>query len=424
MSWQLNNSVAALKHRNFRLFVPGQFISLLGFWMQYVGQSWLVYRLTHSSVYLGAVAFAQQIPILLLAVPAGAFVDRTNRHRLVIATQTFALIQASILTILTYLGYITIAQILILGTLLGVISSFDMPGRQSFLVQMVNQDDLMNAIAINSSMFNAARMIGPAIAGFVVAKWGEGFCFLMNAVTYVAVLIALLMMRVPKSEVVVARQTLTRDLVAGFRYIQQAKEVRGMLQLLGAFGIFGFSFYVLMPVFADQIFRRGAAGLGWLMGGIGLGALGGALLLAGRKGIAGINKLIVMGAFGFSICLTIFSFLTNFWVAFSFLTLTGFFMMTMVASTNTAIQTMISDAYRGRVMSFFTMTIIGLAPIGSLICGYVAKWIGPQLTVFGSGLFCIGAAYWFYTETRHSAGSNAHMIPATAADKTTSAPLT
>ena len=394
--WRFEHSITALKHRNFRLFVPGQFISLLGFWMQNVGQSWLVYRLTHSTTYLGAVAFAQQIPIMLLAVPAGAFVDRTNRHRLVIATQTLALIQAAILTVLTYMGYITIAQVLILGTLIGVISAFDMPARQAFLVQMVNREDLMNAIALNSSMFNAARMIGPAVAGFVVAKWGEGFCFLMNAVTYVAVLIALLMMRVPKPIVTPNRQGLRDDLVAGFRYIQQTKSVRTMLQLLGAFGIFGYSFSVLMPVFADQIFGRGAAGLGWLMAATGLGALCGAVMLAGRKGIKGISKLIMFGSFGFSVCLIVFSFLTHFWVAFGFLILTGFFMMTMVASTNTAIQSIISDEYRGRVMSFFTMTIIGLAPIGSLICGYVAKWLGPQITVFGSGVFCLGAAYWFY----------------------------
>src|SRR6185295_6305986 len=209
MAWQLQNSIAAFKHRNFRLFVPGQFISLLGFWMQNVGQSWLVYRLTHSTAYLGALAFAQQIPILVLAIPAGGFVDRTNRHRLVIATQTLALIQASILTALTYLGHITVAQIMILGTLIGVISAFDMPARQTFLVQMVNRTDLSNAIALNSSMFNAARMIGPALAGFAVAKWGEGFCFLMNAISYIAVLIALLLMRVPKTEPNINRQSLT-----------------------------------------------------------------------------------------------------------------------------------------------------------------------------------------------------------------------
>jgi len=378
------------------LFVPGQFISLLGFWMQTVGQSWLVYRLTHSTTYLGALAFAQQVPILVLAIPAGGFVDRTNRHRLVIVTQTLALIQASILTVLTYLGHISIVQIMILGILIGVISAFDMPARQTFLLQMVNKEDLMNAIALNSSMFNAARMIGPAIAGFVVAKWGESFCFLANAVSYVAVLIALLLMRVPQTELQDNRQSLSRDLAAGFRYVQETKPVRVMLQLLGAFGIAGFSFSVLMPAFADRIFGRGAAGLGWLMASVGFGAFCGAIFLAGRKGLKGISKMISTGAFGFSICLITFSFITQFWLALFVLCLAGFFMMTMVASTNTAIQSIISDAFRGRVMSFFTMTIIGMAPIGSFVSGYIANWLGPQRTVFGMALFCLSAAYWFY----------------------------
>ena len=396
MSWQLHRTLAAFKHRNFRLFVPGQFISLLGFWMQNVGQSWLVYRLTHSTTYLGALAFAQQIPILVLAIPAGGFVDRTNRHRLVIVTQTLALIQASILTILTYFGHITVPQIMILGTLIGVISAFDMPARQTFLVQMVNRADLSNAIALNSSMFNAARMIGPAVAGFAVAKWGEGFCFLMNAVSYVAVLFALLLMRVPKMESNTNRQSITRDLAAGFNYVKSTSPVRVMLQLLGAFGIAGFSFSVLMPVFADQVFGRGAQGLGWLMTAVGLGALCGAVTLAGRKGLTGISRFISISAFGFSVSLMIFSFLSHFWLAFLVLCVTGFFMMTTVASTNTAIQSIISDSFRGRVMSFFTTTIIGMAPLGSLVAGYIAKWLGPQVTVFTSGLFCLCAAYWFY----------------------------
>jgi MFS family permease len=395
MSWELRNSFTALRHRNFRLFIPGQFISLLGFWMQNVGLSWLVYRLTHSTSLLGAVAFSQQIPILLLALPAGGFVDRSNRHRVVIVTQTLALVQAALLATLTFMGNINVPQILILGMLIGVISAFDMPARQSFLIQMVNRDDLMNAIALNSSMFNAARMVGPAIAGFIVAKWGEAFCFLFNAVSYVAVLISLLLMRVPHTPVT-SKQTLTNDILDGFRYVKKTTPVRIMLQLLGSFGIAGFSFSVLLPVFADQIFLRGAAGLGWLMTAVGLGALSGALFLAGRKGITGISKLILLGAFGFSTALMIFSFMTVFWMAFLLLCVTGFFMMTLVASSNTAIQSMISDTYRGRVMSFFTTMVIGTAPIGSLVAGYVATFLGPQLTVFVFAMFCLGASYWFY----------------------------
>ncbi len=395
MVWQLRNSISALKHRNFRLFVPGQFISLLGFWMQNVGLSWLVYRLTHSTAYLGAVAFSQQIPILLLALPAGGLVDRSNRHRVVIITQTLALLQAILLTVLTYTGEITVPQIMILGIVIGVIGAFDLPARQSFLIQMVNREDLMNAIALNSSLFNAARMIGPAIAGFIVAKWGESLCFLLNAISYVAVLVSLLLMRVPHSEIT-SKQSLTLDLMEGFRYVKQTLPVRVMLILMGCFGVAGFPFAVLLPVFADQIFLRGATGLGWLMTALGLGALSGALLLAGRKGITGISTLITVGAFGFSVSLMLFSFLTSFWLAFVVLSIGGFFMMMMVASTNTAIQWMISDSFRGRVMSFFTTMLIGTAPIGSLIAGYFAEIAGPQTTVFVSGIVCLAASYWFY----------------------------
>ena len=375
--------------------MPGQFISLLGFWMQNVGLSWLVYRLTHSSVHLGAVAFSQQIPILLLGLPAGGFVDRSNRHRLIIVTQSLALVQATVLALMTYTGNITVAQILILGTVIGIISAFDMPARQSFLIQMVNKEDLMNAIALNSSMFNAARMIGPAVAGFIVAQWGEALCFLLNGVSYVAVLVSLLLMRVPPSEIV-RKQSFKNDLVEGFRYVRNTAPIRITLLLLGCFGIAGFPFSVLLPVFADQIFLRGAAGLGWLMTAVGLGALSGALFLVGRKGITGISKHITRGAFGFSIFLMLFSFVTHFWLAFVLLCFAGFFMMVMVASSNTAIQSMISDAFRGRVMSFFTTMLIGTAPIGSLIAGWVARAIGPQLTVFLCASICLAGAMWFY----------------------------
>jgi MFS family permease len=391
----MQDSFRAFRHRNFRLFVPGQFISLLGFWMQNVGLSWLVYRLTHSTTYLGAVAFSQQVPILLLALPAGGFVDRSNRHRVVIVTQILLLIQAAVLASLTFVGKISVIQIMILGTMMGIISAFDMPARQSFLIQMVNREDLMNAIALNSSIFNAARMIGPAVAGFIVAKYGEAFCFLFNAVSYVAVLISLLMMRVPHTPSV-KTQSLLKDLLEGFRYVKETSPVRAMLLLMGCFGIAGFPFAVLLPAFVDQIFLRGARGLGWLMTGLGSGALLGAFVLASRKGIKGISRLIVIGAFGFATSLTLFSFMTKFWIAFALLCFAGFFMMMMVASCNTAIQWMISDAFRGRVMSFFTTMLIGTAPIGSLFEGYVANFLGPQMTVFLSALVCLAGAYWFY----------------------------
>jgi MFS family permease len=411
MPARLSDFFPALKHRNFRLFMPGQFISLLGFWMQNVGLSWLVYRLTHSSAHLGAVAFSQQIPILLLGLPAGGFVDRSNRHRLVIFTQTLALLQATALAWLTYLGNITVTQIMILGTVIGIISAFDMPARQSFLVEMVNREDLMNAIALNSSMFNAARMIGPAVAGFIVAEWGEALCFLLNGVSYVAVLISLLLMRITRTEVV-RTQTFRKDLTEGFRYVRHTSAVRVMLLLLGCFGIAGFPFSVLLPVFADQIFQRGASGLGWLMTAVGLGALSGALFLVSRRGMTGITTRIVRGAFGFSVLLMLFSLATYFWLAFALLCMAGFCMMVMVASTNTAIQSSISDSFRGRVMSFFTTMLIGTAPIGSLIAGWVAKGIGPQTTVFLFATICLASSYWFHKHRPHIDSPENHGTPA------------
>jgi len=363
--------------------------------MQNLALSWLVYRLTHSTAYLGAISFSQQIPVLLLALPAGGVVDRTDRHRMVILTQTLALFQAGILAVLTYSGKVTISQLFFLSILLGVISAFDLPARQAFLVQMVGKDDLMNAIALNSSMFNAARMIGPAIAGFLVTQWGEALCFLLNAASYLAILIALLKMKMEVSPNE-RQQSLGEDLAEGFRFIRDTAPVRALLLLLGSFGIGGFSFSVLLPVFADRVFFRGAEGLGWLMTATGIGALAGALFLAGRKGIQGISKLISFSAFVFPTGLILFSLCTHFSLAFLLLCFVGFFMMVTIAAINTAIQSIIPDTLRGRVMSFFTTMLMGMAPIGSLLSGFVAKYLGVQATVFAFSLVCLAAAFWFY----------------------------
>jgi len=389
MKWRLRDSISALKHRNFRLFVFGQSISLIGFWMQAVGQSWLVYRLTNSAAYLGAIAFTQQIPVLLLALVAGGIVDRVNRRKMVILTQFLALVQASILTVLTYTGTITVPLLFLLAAAMGMVSAFDVPARQTFLVQMVVKEDLTNAIALNSSMFNAARVVGPALAGFVVAKWGEAICFFLNAVTYIAVLISLLLMTIPRQKET-KRETWSKEVAQGFRFIKETAPVRAMLQLLGVFGIGGFSFSVLLPVFADRIFMRGAEGLGWLMTATGIGALIGALFLAGRKGLSGIGRIISLSAIGFSLMLILFSLSTHFAWSLAILCLIGIFMMTTIASINTAIQSIIPDEFRGRVMSFFTLMLMGTAPIGSLLSGTAAKYLGAQTTVFVFALFCLG----------------------------------
>ena len=363
--------------------------------MQGVAQSWLVYRMTGSSAYLGAVAFAQQIPVLLFSFVAGGLVDRTNRRHMVILTQAAAAVQAGILAYLTYSGKITISQIFILAAVLGIIGSVDLPARQAFLVQMVGKEDLMNAIAINSSMFNAARIVGPAIAGITLAKWGEAFCFLMNAVSYLAVLISLFLMKISARNVV-HKQSITTDLKEGLQYIRKTRPIKVLLQLVGLLGVAGFSFVVLLPIFADRIFSRGAPGLAWLMTALGCGALIGALFLAGRKGLKGISRVIAISSFGFSISMMSVGISNNFWLTLILLLTTGAFMMTSVASINTAIQSIIPDELRGRVMSFFTTMLIGTAPIGSLIAGTAAKYFGVRVTVFAFSWICVAAAIWFY----------------------------
>lgn len=396
MPWKLEGSFAALRHRNFRMFVSGQFVSLIGFWMQNVGQSWLVYRLTHSSAYLGAIAFASQIPILLFSFAAGAVVDRVNRRRLVILTQTLALVQAGILWILTYLKIITIPQLFVLAAFAGMVASVDLPARQAFLIQMVGKEDLMNAIAINSSMFNAARMVGPALAGYVLARWGEAACFLLNAITYLAVLLSLVLMKIMVSANGVVRKSLIRDLAEGFHYVRGTRPVRVMLLLVGALGTAGFPFVVLLPVFADGIFHRGATGLAWLVTGVGLGALCGALFLAGRKGLRGMSRMISICATGFSLALGLFGISPNFWLSFVLAIFGGVFMMITIASINTVIQSLIPDALRGRVMSLFTTMLIGTAPVGSLIAGAIAKYRGVQFTTVLMSVLCLAASVWFY----------------------------
>ena len=362
--------------------------------MQTVAQSWLVYRLTGSSLLLGAVGFASQIPVFLVAPFGGTAADRTNRQKLVIATQTASMILAAILAWLTLTGRVQVWHIFVLAALLGVVNAFDIPGRQAFLVDMVGKEDLMNAIALNSSMFNGARVIGPAIAGILVAKIGEGWCFAANAISYIAVIIGLFMMNVT-SVARAGKNSPLEDIVEGFRWVNQTKVIRSLLALLGLISLVGMPYTVLMPVFADRILHGGARGLGILMGATGVGALFGALTLASKEGVKGLGRWAAIACASFGISIFLFSFSRHFWLSAVLLLPAGYSMMLQMACSNTLIQTMVPDNLRGRVMALYSMMFMGMAPFGALLGGALADKAGAPVTVAVGGVACVIGAIWF-----------------------------
>jgi MFS family permease len=387
-------TLRALRHRNFQLFFGGQLISLTGTWMQTVAQAWLVYRLTNSSLLLGAVGFAGQIPVFLTAPFGGIAADRTNRQRLVIATQTASMILAAILAWLTLSHRVQVWHIFVLAALLGVVNAFDIPGRQSFLVDMVGKEDLMNAIALNSSMFNGARVIGPAIAAILLAKIGEGWCFGANAISYLAVIAGLFMMRVrcvPRTN----SSSPLADIVEGFRWVNQTQIIKALLLLLGLISLVGMPYTVLMPVFADKILHGGARGLGILMGATGVGALFGALTLASKTGVKGLGRWVAMSCAGFGISLLLFAASRNFLLSVVLLFPAGYSMMLEMACSNTLIQTIVPDQLRGRVMALYSMMFMGMAPFGALFGGALADRVGAPITVAAGGVACVLGAIWF-----------------------------
>jgi len=394
-SRKLPVTLRALRHRNFQLFFSGQLISLIGTWMQNIAQSWLVYRLTGSSLLLGAVGFAGQIPVFLVAPIGGATADRHNRHRVVITTQVASMVLAFVLAALTLTGKVQVWHIFVLAVLLGVVNSFDIPGRQSFLVDMVGKEDLMNAIALNSSMFNGARIVGPAIAGVLVASIGEGWCFFANGVSYIAVIIGLLMMRVEAPRKLAHGGSHLRHIIEGFQFVRRTGPIRALLLLLGLISLVAMPYTVLMPVFADRILHGGARGLGILMGATGVGALLGALTLASRSGLSGLGRWIAFSCAGFGISLILFSLSRNFWLSTSLLVPVGFCMMLDMSSSNTLIQAMVPDELRGRVMAVYSMMFMGMAPFGALIAGALADRIGAPVTVALGAIACIGGAILF-----------------------------
>ena len=390
--WQV--AWRALRHRNFQLFFGGQLISLIGTWMQNVAQSWLVYRLTGSALLLGAVGFAGQIPVFLFAPLGGIAADRHNRQRIVIATQTASMLLAFILAALTLFNKVQVWQIFVLAALLGLVNAFDIPGRQSFLVDMVGRDDLMNAIALNSSMFNGARVIGPAIAGILVAKIGEGWCFFANGVSYIAVIIGLLLMRVHIPARAAAASPF-EHMMEVFRFVNHTAPIRALLLLLGLVSLVGMPYVVLMPIFADQILHGGARALGILMGATGVGALFGALTLAFREGVKGLGRWVTWCCAGCGASLIVFAMSHIFWLSVVLLLPVGYCMMLQMACSNTLIQVMVPDVLRGRVMAVYSMMFMGMAPIGALLGGAFAERLGAPRTVAIGGLACIAGACWF-----------------------------
>ena len=362
--------------------------------MQSVAQAWLVYSMTKSALLLGTVGFASQIPVFLVAPFGGITADRVNRQRLVIATQTCSMILAGILAWLTLSGRVHVWHIFLLAGLLGVVNAFDIPGRQAFLIDMVGKEDLMNAIALNSSMFNGARVIGPAVAGILVARIGEGWCFAANSFSYIAVLIGLLLMKV-RSVPRISHRSPMEDIIEGFRWVNRTKIIRSLLFLIGLVSLVGMPYTVLMPVFADKILHGGARGLGILMGATGVGALFGALTLAAKTGIKGLGRWVTITCATLGISLFLFSFSTSFWLSAALLLPCGYSMMLQMACSNTLIQTIVPDHLRGRVMSLYSMMFMGMAPFGAFFGGALANRIGAPMTVAVGGIACVLGAIWF-----------------------------
>lgn len=390
----------ALRYRNYRLFFGGQIVSLIGTWMTNIATSWLVYRLTGSALLLGVVGFSGQLPTFLVLPFAGIFVDRANRHRLLIGTQILSMAQSFTLAGLTLSRQITMPWLLALSAFQGVVNGFDMPCRQAFVVQMIDdKDDLGNAIALNSSMFNAARIVGPAIAGALIAVVGEGWCFFVDGVSYLAVIAALMGMTIVAQES--RRRSRTsglRELREGLSYSLKSHPIRSLIGLIALVGLMGVPYVVLMPVFAAAILHGGPHTLGYLMTAAGAGALTGALWLASRRTVLGLGRMISLGAAAFGSGLVAFSFSRQLWLALVFLAIAGCGFMVQMAGSNTILQTIVDDDKRGRVMSLFVMAFIGTAPFGSLLAGSVSHEIGVPHTLLISGVSCLAGAFWFYRQ--------------------------
>ena len=395
-SFRIGFALRALRHRNYRLFFGGQSLSLIGTWMTQVASSWLVYRLTNSALLLGMVSFSGQIPALLLTPFAGVWVDRWDRRTVLKVTQVLAMLQSLALAVMVFSGHENIWYILALTMFQGAVNAFDIPARQTFVVEMIeDRADLPNAIALNSSMMNGARLVGPSIAGAIIAVAGEGYCFLIDGISYIAV-IASLMLMVTKPGEEKIHENLFSSLKAGWQYVIGYDPIRSILALIAFISLVGLPYTVLLPVFASEILHGGPNTFGLLTGATGLGAFISAILLAMRKSIVGLGKRMAITSLTFGAALIAFAFSQVFWLSMVLMLLVGFSMMQVIASGNTILQTIVDEDKRGRVMSFYTLAFIGAAPIGSLLAGALANQVGAVPTVIVCGLLCIIASLWFF----------------------------
>ncbi|MSR35371.1 MAG: MFS transporter [Gemmatimonadetes bacterium] len=387
-------ALRALRHRDLRLFLLGQGISLIGTWMQQVAMSWLVYRMTGSTLVLGLIAFCSQFPTFLVAGPAGALADRWSRHRMVFVAQIGLMVEATILAVLVLTGTAEVWHLVVLAIWSGLCSGFDVPARQALLVRFVNGEDLANAIALNSSIFNGARLVGPALAGALIAWLGEGPVFVLNALSYVAVLVAL--WAVDTRDVGTrGGDSVLRTMGEGYRYAFGFPPIRAILVLLALISMVGLPYSVLLPVFAADVLHGSAGTLGFLSAAAGLGALAGALTLASRESVQGLGDFIVRCLVIFGAALVAFAFSRNLWLSAVAMAVAGFGIMATTSAMNTILQTLVEERMRGRVMALYTMAFIGLSPVGALASGALAHRIGAPLTVGGGGAACVLLAFWF-----------------------------
>ena len=395
----LSHAWRALRHRNFKLFFFGQSISVIGSWMTRLATTWLVYHLTHSALLLGIVSFAGQIVSFALGPFAGVWVERLDRRRLLVWTQAAAAVQSLALAALTMAHVITLWEIIALTAFQGVINAFDMPARQSFLVQMVDdRNDLSNAIAINSSMANGARLIGPAIAGLVIAAFGEGACFLIDGLSYLAVIASLLLMRIPRLDVCRDKANMLEQMREGWNYVRTFRPIRTILLLFALVSLMGYSWSVLLPVFAVRVLHGGAATLGWLMGASGVGALVSAISLAFRRSVVGLTRMLQIGSAMLGGALILFGLSHTLWLSLVLMVFVGFGMLQAASVSNIVIQSLVTEDKRARAMSYYTMAFFGAAPFGSLLAGSLADRIGAPHTVILTGAFCLAGSLWFTFE--------------------------